>query len=186
LYLFFFAVFAPATLRKASRQIFMGIAGMFVLLNGLYFFEFIPPIPLALRKAEIAHAISRSPDGVYHVTREVAGASGFFERAQKVHLDGSPLYFFSAVFAPTAFSTSLVHEWQYQEEETGEWNTLQRITFSLVGGRKGGYRGYSLSAQIFPGHWRVRVLTGEGVLIGQKSFVAVARVGEVRTRVVDR
>ena len=45
-----------------------------------------------------------------------------------------------------------------------------RVVFSIVGGRDGGYRGYSLKTNMESGWWRVRVETTRGQVLGQAQF----------------
>jgi hypothetical protein len=42
-----------------------------------------------------------------------------------------------------------------------------------VGGRDGGFRGYSFKKNIQPGTWRVDVETAEGLLLGRIGFEVV-------------
>ena len=39
-----------------------------------------------------------------------------------------------------------------------------------IGGRDGGYRGYSIKNDVTAGKWRVNVKTGDGKLIGRVGF----------------
>ena len=96
----------------------------------------------------------------------------FLVLRETIHVSaGNPVYFYSAVFAPTRITeTRIVHHWQYFDEKNGAWGTRSRIEFSISGGRDGGYRGYSLKTNMEPGLWRVRVETTRGQVLGQKSF----------------
>ena len=81
------------------------------------------------------------------------------------------MYAYSSVFAPTALSTHIVHHWEHKEG--GQWATVSTVPFSIVGGRDGGYRGYSELPVFAEGEWRISVETTRGQLIGRESFVVV-------------
>lgn len=42
-----------------------------------------------------------------------------------------------------------------------------------MGGREGGYRGYSVKGNLFAGEWRVNVTTERGQSLGRTSFTVV-------------
>jgi len=84
------------------------------------------------------------------------------------HVAGTPLYVFSAIKAPVAFSTSVTHEWEYYVPGKG-WERRSRISFPITGGRAEGYRGYSLAEHPEAGKWRVIISTG-GQTIGRITF----------------
>ena len=85
-------------------------------------------------------------------------------------VSGDPLYFYSAVFAPTKLKTTIVHRWQYFDRVREEWVTASDIPFPISGGRGEGYRGYSMKTALFPGLWRVQVMTERGAVIGRFRF----------------
>jgi hypothetical protein len=74
------------------------------------------------------------------------------------------------VFSPTHLDTQIVHEWQYYNPVDEEWQTTDTISFPIIGGRDGGYRGYSSKSTISPGRWRVNVETPHGQTIGRINF----------------
>jgi len=53
------------------------------------------------------------------------------------------------------------HIWSYYHPAHG-WRATDSVTFPITGGRDGGYRGYSMKRQIYPGEWRVEVVTYNG------------------------
>ena len=89
------------------------------------------------------------------------------------HTPGATAYAYSAVFAPTGVSTVILHEWQRYDEPTGEWLTRATVRYPIIGGRDGGYRGYSYIKDISEGKWRVNVITQHGQIIGRISFTVV-------------
>ena len=86
---------------------------------------------------------------------------------------GESAYVYTAIFAPTGLNATVFHEWQRYDVNTEEWITEETIPFYIVGGRDGGYRGYSIKSGVSPGKWRVDVVTEFGQLIGRVSFRVV-------------
>lgn len=172
-----------------SRQQFRGrsgwatlasIAGILVIVNGLYFFNLIPPLPLSLKDADVYHSLTVNGPGNYTVTSENKTTSGiasidfikrFFSLRETIHIKpGDSLTFYTAVFCPTKLTTKIVHEWQYYDRSKGKWVIPDRIPLSVVGGRDGGYRTFSVVSSITAGLWRVDVETPGGQAIGRFNF----------------
>ena len=163
----------PEVWQESGRSALGSVAGIFLLVNVLYFLNVIPPIPLALKDSDILHSISRNSEGQYEVLVESEPWYAFLQGSQKVHImPGDTLYAYSAVFAPTRLSLDIIHEWQHDSE--GGWQTVSTQRFPIVGGRDGGYRGYSLSRNVSPGRWRVNVKTATGQIIGRLDFIAIS------------
>ncbi|HEY4517495.1 MAG TPA: DUF2914 domain-containing protein [Candidatus Paceibacterota bacterium] len=166
----------PERIRKAYRNLFVSIGAIYLLFNLAYFTNIIPPIPLSLREIGVYHRVLAGQNG-YTLTFEPAPwYLRFFGRTNEVfHFKaGEPVYVFSAVFAPTKLTTTVYHEWSYFDPTTEAWVKKARVSFPIVGGRDGGYRGYSLKESLVPGKWRVEVQTERGQLIGRITFTAVA------------
>ena len=164
----------PELVRKDLTRVATSIGTILLVANILYFTNAIPPLPLALKEAGIYHRIERV-DNEYHALAEPAERwrdylpfGRVFHRAP-----GEAMYVFSSVFAPAGLGTTIYHEWQHRDLETGRWRTTARVPFPIIGGRDGGYRGDSLSANPSAGKWRVNVLTGNGLVIGRVSFSVV-------------
>jgi hypothetical protein len=150
--------------------LFASVAGIFLAINGLYFLNLIPPIPLSLQDAGVEHSIARNAQGNYVVKTEDPGWLGYFRLADQFHwVRGAPVYAYTAVFSPTSLRTKIVHEWQMYDEKRG-WITTTRIELPLNGGRGGGYRTFSMKKEIRPGAWRVNVETPGGALLGRLRF----------------
>lgn len=151
------------------------VAVIFLTFNLLYFTGAMPPLPLALKDAGVYHSVERSGDG-YRLTYEPLPWYSALLRYNTVfhREEGQSAYVFTSVFAPSGLSTTILHEWQYFEEDTREWVTQETVPFAIQGGREGGYRGYSIKGTPREGEWRVNVLTRYGQLIGRVSFRVVA------------
>jgi hypothetical protein len=170
---FLYAI-ARARFMQSARTIAIGFAAIFILVNASYFTGVLPPLPLALTDAEIAHGVARTAQG-YDLSVEAAssGLLGAFRPLQAHVLPGEPLYAYSAVFAPITITTPIVHRWEYDDPQKG-WQTVTKISFPIAGGRDGGYRGYSESYAVTPGRWRVSIETSTGQVIGRVNFTVVS------------
>lgn len=166
---------APEIVRTAKYTLTMTIGSLFVGINALYFTNIIPPIPLSLKEAGVYHVVSRTESGGYRALVERVEWYNFAQRYHAViHREpDEPLYFYSSVFAPTHLSVPIFHEWQYLDDIKNEWVTTDRLNFQIVGGRDGGYRGYSFKGNIFTGEWRVNVITERGQYLGRTSFTVI-------------
>ena len=159
------------SIKHVRRSIFASVLIIFALMNGLYFFDLIPPIPLSLRDATVAHSIEHGARG-YVLQIEEGNWIDQFLPGEVVHLPvGKPVYVYSAIFAPTALHTNIFHQWQYFDETKHVWIDKDRLSFPIKGGRDAGYRGYSLKTVVAPGKWRVNVQTQRGQTVGRVGFV---------------
>ncbi|MDP7238728.1 MAG: DUF2914 domain-containing protein, partial [Candidatus Latescibacteria bacterium] len=48
-----------------------------------------------------------------------------------------------------------------------------RIAYPMVGGRDGGWRGYSMKRQLKIGYWRINVITGDNLVLGRIQLTLV-------------
>jgi hypothetical protein len=143
---------------------------VFSLITTLYFSNVIPPIPLALKHMGIYYAVERVGDS-YILTSEDKPWYSLSRYTTNIisHTDGTPIYAFSSVFAPERLSPKLYHKWQYKDDR-GRWQTVSTIGFEILGGRSKGYRGYTLKRNLWPGKWRVRLVTEQGQVVGTTNF----------------
>lgn len=173
LYILFLRVFSSKTVARAKWFFVFCIGGILAVMNVLYFSHLIPPIPLSLRVAGIYHSIEKKNTTYIAMEEPMSVTERLIHSYPVVHITREPLYFFSAVFAPTTLETTIVHVWQFYDDDTKTWETKLRSAFPIAGGRDGGYRGYTIKNNVIPGHWRVRVETERGELLGSSTFVAV-------------
>lgn len=171
----------PEIVKRDRTTIARSIAVIFVTFNVLYFVGAIPPLPLALKDAGVYHSVERLSNGTYQLQGEALPWYEAFIPYNTVyhHAPGETVYVWSAIFAPSGLNTVVFHEWQRYDETSDAWRTLALPSFTISGGRDGGYRGYSLKADVTPGRWRVNVITQYGQLIGRITF----RVVEVPEKV---
>jgi len=156
-------------LMASLRRILISSGVLLVLVNVFYFTGVLPPLPLSLTDADVYHSVTHAAGGY-----EVAGESGTTPLfgPEVVHLvPGSPLYVYSAVFAPIKLTTPIVHRWE--EYVNGSWQTVAKVSFPISGGRDTGYRGYSEIDSVTPGAWRVSIETQNGAVLGRVRFDVV-------------
>ncbi|MDB5224699.1 MAG: hypothetical protein JWO43_321 [Candidatus Adlerbacteria bacterium] len=151
------------------------VAGIFLVFNALYFLDIIPPVPLSLKGIGVYHSIMREPSGNYAATYEAPAWFVFWRDTAATFTikPGQSAYCFSAVFAPGKLTAPISHKWQWYDTRTKEWITKETVSFGILGGRDGGYRGYSIKANLPAGQWRCDVETQNGALIGRMSFTVI-------------
>jgi len=153
------------------RRIRIGALCVAVILNAFYFTNILPPLPLSAKAAGVYHA-------VWHISNVYLGASEaepwqvrYLGFTPAMHIvQGESLSAYSSVFAPTILTTTIVHRWQWYDLAEKQWTTKAVITYSIAGGRDGGYRGYSTARIREAGEWRVDVETVDGRLIARLPF----------------
>ncbi|NQV89348.1 MAG: DUF2914 domain-containing protein [Parcubacteria group bacterium] len=142
---------------------------IFAVMNGLYFFNVIPPIPLSLTDTGIYHSVERSGGG-YTVLAEQESLLEQILPGQTIHAyAGERVYVYASIFAPVDLDTTVVHHWQHYIDGEG-WVSINASSYGISGGRADGYRGYSYLTGHSPGKWRVDVETVRGQVIGRIRF----------------
>jgi hypothetical protein len=182
--IFIFAVFLGILamlgwerLRTTLKHIVVCTAALTLAIVVAYVTDVIPPLPLTLTEGGVYHSLVH--EGSTYTAMGESSHHWYDPRKEVVHhLSGTPLYAYSAIFAPGSFTTSIVHEWQRYDDSTSTWVTKSTIAFGLSGGREAGYRGYSLISDPQPGTWRVLVKTLNGQTIGKFDFNVVTVAAE--------
>ncbi|MCH7756539.1 DUF2914 domain-containing protein [Patescibacteria group bacterium] len=176
--------FIPSRITKAKNILLTSIFGVYLVINVFYFLNIIPPIPLSLKESGVYHLIVRDSSGDYSILFEKPKwYVPFSEFNGNVHVvSGNPVYFFSSVFAPTNLETTILHKWQFFDEIKSEWVQTDLLQFSIEGGRDGGFRGYTIKRNIFPGKWRVDVVTKRDQLLGRETFTIIDSIDKPVTQ----
>jgi len=156
--------------RAARWPVLAGSAAVFAVLNAFYFTGILPPLPLALADEGIYHHVVKQDDSYTAEAEPAPWFAGRFFPATVHVKPGEPLYFYSAVFAPIALSTDIVHDWQRYDPKAKVWRSVSRVVYPIHGGRDGGYRGYTVKHAPAAGLWRVDVDTTDGHIIGRLKF----------------
>lgn len=161
----------PTALRGRLHTMYGSLFGILAVFCGLYVFNIIPPVPIALQNIGVYHSVTHEGD-VYVATYErPAWYLPWRSTAQVYHTQaGESAYCFSSIFAPDDFSAPIYHVWERYDETLGAWKEEARIAYAISGGRSGGYRGYTVKSTIAPGEWRCSAQVERGALIGRVAF----------------
>jgi hypothetical protein len=158
------------SVRHNHSQIRKSVLTIFITMNALYFLNIIPPIPLALRDAGAYHLVNRE-NGNYNILTEKESFLQSIIPGQTLHLQpGDPAYVFTSIFSPADLDTQIVHHWQYYNSQSSEWESEDKLSFSITGGREGGFRGHTRKSSLKEGKWRVDVETKRGQVLGRIKF----------------
>lgn len=141
---------------------------IFICMNALYFLNIIPPIPLSIRDSVVAHSIQRIGGGYSLRVEEPRWYDRFVPGTTINSSNGLAVY--TAIFAPDTLRTTIVHQWEYFDEQQDEWVKRDRLPFTIIGGREAGFRGYSRKTRVQPGKWRVSVETEREQVLGRVSI----------------
>ncbi|WP_425392519.1 DUF2914 domain-containing protein [Ekhidna sp.] len=156
-------------------------------INVCYYFKLIPPVPLALNAGIVAHDIKRE-NGKYIVSFEKDEWYVFWRKHKKEfiwNLD-ERVYVFSSIFAPTDLKKTIFHRWSWYNALKEEWEFIEDIKYEILGGRDGGYRGYTYKNHVKEGEWKVEVLTEEELVLGVIEFEIQKHTGQEPNRLVNR
>lgn len=163
----------PEGFRRARLRIFGGSAGLFALINIFYFVNILPPLPLALSAIGVYHSVEKVGDTYIATGEPEPWYTGFGWQHTVGIPPGAPVSVFSSVFAPVRLTTQISHRWEWYSPVARKWLDRGRVTFTVTGGRDGGYRGYSVKRNPAPGDWRVDIETSDGRLIGRIRFTLI-------------
>ena len=135
------------------------VVGLMLMLAGVGWLArlWVPPATLRLTEVAIATVIDDDNRAPRNRLVEIDAAQ-LVERG---------LYAYTAIKAPLGLQERIEHVWIHEGRE------LDRIALDIRGGREEGYRAWT-SKKNFPpapgGRWQVRVLTGDGRMIGTLRF----------------
>ncbi len=168
---FLLLVFATNRARffATLRESLLSVLTLYVGLHALYFLNYLPPIPLALKEGAVVHSVEKV--GTEYLVS--AFTPSIYEKLFGLTLTGvrsEELFYYSAAFAPTNIKTPIQHLWEWYDEGSGVWVQKSTISFPIVGGRDSGYRGYSSRPIDEFGLWRVTVQTADGRILGRTRF----------------
>ena len=181
-------------LRIVARERFMadvwriraGAVAVFAVMNVFYFTNVLPPLPLAAPEAGIYHSVWRVPGDYLATAESQSWQVRYLGFPSTLHVTlGESLSAYSSIFAPTTLSTSIVHRWQWYDPARKEWVAKGLISYPIVGGRDGGYRGYSTARIDQLGEWRVSIETTDGRRITRLPFAAVEAVSIPATETIN-
>lgn len=163
---------SPSTRAEIKKgKLLQIVLGIYLVINIGYYFNLIPPVPLALETGMAAHSVTKENDD-YLVSYETDEWYIFWRdhRIKYLRKPGEPVYIFSSIFAPTDLKKSISHRWNWFNTQTNEWEVLDNISYDITGGRDDGYRGYTYKSNTMDGRWRVDVITEEELVLGIIDF----------------
>ncbi len=174
---------SPSTQNEINKAKLVNlILVIYAVINGFYFFNLIPPVPLALEEGIVAYNVEKQ-NGSYAVTYQPEGLIPDFKKTMYRN-KGEPIYIFTSIFAPAELKKEVNHHWQWKNRNTEEWETTDEIKFEITGGRDGGYRGYTYKNNLKPGDWKVDVTTEDEKILGRIKFEVIADSLEESRRLV--
>ncbi len=161
----------PNFMLLKKRLLIFTIGSLYVLFNGMYFFNFIPPIPLSLTELGVYQSVERTIDGNYRIVYEdlpwYHSVPLLTKQFHPIKNEGAAC--FARVYAPTELRTNVVHLWEFKNEE-GQWQEHYRQKYSISGENEGGYRGYTQVQNLKSGKWRCTVENERGQVLGRRTF----------------
>ncbi|NGP88071.1 DUF2914 domain-containing protein [Fodinibius halophilus] len=166
---------SPSTRKEITAwKITALIICIYAAINGCYYFNLIPPVPLSLQNGMVAYNVEKD-NGTFLVSYEQTAFYEVFKTYDRTfnYAPDDSVFVFTSIFAPTNLKKSVEHEWRWYAPSKEQWNTTDRITYNVLGGREGGFRGYTYKSNIWPGKWRVNVTTGEGMVLGKIDFTII-------------
>ncbi len=152
--------------RLLTRSLVAPGGAVLALFVVFYLVGWIPPVPLSVQDMGVYHNIEKQ-DGQYVLSHENpwwrfwnTGDQDFVaEPNDKIH-------FFAQIYSPARFSDSVILHWFYKDPKRG-WQSTDKISMQISGGRKNGYRGFSVKQNYSNGEYRVSVETTDGREIGR-------------------
>ncbi|WP_430412076.1 DUF2914 domain-containing protein [Kordia sp.] len=179
---------SPSTKSEIRLSKLLGIVvSIFIFINTMYYFNMIPPVPLALDKGVVAHNITKKND-TYVVTYEKDDWYVFWRdhKIEFYHHVGERVYVYASIFAPTDLNKTVLHRWSYFNPETEQWQVMDEMTYKIIGGRDNGFRGYTYKENVIDGTWKVEIVTDDELLIGVIDFEISSTVPEKLPKLVTR
>lgn len=163
---------SPSTRKQINKPKLVSIViGIYLFINLCYYFNLIPPVPISLQEGMVAYDVQKK-DNSFHVTFEQAPFYAFWKSYDHTfrYQPGDTVFVYTSIFAPAELNKNVQHHWQWYHANTDRWNSTDRISYQVIGGRKGGFRGYTFKENIWPGLWKVDVITDEGLVLGELKF----------------
>ncbi len=164
---------SPSTRAEISLKKLMSIIlSIYIIINVFYYFNLIPPVPLAMENGLVAHDVEKK-NNQYIVTYEKEDWYIFWRKHQNTfhRQAGERIYVFTSIFAPTDIKKSIFHRWQRYNPQTRSWEIIDDIGFKITGGRDTGFRGYTYKKNLKEGKWKVHIITEEELILGVVDFV---------------
>ena len=150
------------------------ILTIYASINIFYYFNLIPPVPLSMQEGIVAYNVEKKED-IFIVSYEQSNVLNIWETYDKTfnYSPSDTVYIFTSIFAPTDLTKSVQHQWQRYIPSSKQWRTTDSISYDVIGGRRGGFRGNTFKQNVAEGKWRVNVTTKEGLVLGRIDFTVI-------------
>lgn len=171
----------------SKKKLLFVVFSVYITISLFYFFRLIPPVPLALDQGLVAYNIEKEK-GKYIVSYEANKWYIFWRdyRSNYNYSSGEKVYIFTSIFAPTDLNKKVYHLWKRYNVATENWETTDKISFTVIGGRAQGYRGYSYKSNVVNGDWKVEVITDEELVIGIVKFIISSKNTAEKRNIVTK
>jgi uncharacterized membrane protein len=170
------------TTEEEASKMFALSFGVPMFIAMLYFLNLIPAVPLSLREGMVLHNVEREEGGDYRILEEkdTRFLSSLRRQIHTITTEDNDVFYFSIIDAPALITAPITHVWEYYDREKREWVEVTKVSFTLSGGREGGYRAYSHKENIKEGLWRVTVKVDEERIVGRTTFtIQEGKAGEL-------
>ena len=176
----------PNFIALNTRSILFSIGMLYVALNGLYFTNLIPPVPLSIKAIGVYHNVEKLNNDTYKLSFEQGKWYEFWKESDTVfhYTEGESVYCYAAVYVPARLATTIYHRWEYYDTKLGKWVFHARIPYPIAGGRIDGYRASTHIDSVRDGKWRCSVENERGQTIGRAVFTVLT--GEPVAPIVTR
>jgi hypothetical protein len=151
--------------RSLGKKVARTSGGVVLFLLLSYYFQLIPPVPIAIQYMGIFHDI-RKESGAYILSYNRPWWK-FWENGDQTFLarPGDKIIAFASIFSPRGFHDELNIRWLLKTPRG--WQKQDLIPITVSGGRDQGYRGYTVKTHYQPGEYRVQVETSDEREIGR-------------------
>lgn len=174
-------------LGRVPRHALVAVGVLYAGLSLLYALNVIPPVPLSKKHLGVYRSVVKQ-DNVYECTFARPPWYAPFRTGEKNFLwhEGDTVFCFSSVYAPAKLRKKIYHHWYRRKTDSGKYRETDRVGYTMAGGRRDGYRGYTFKRNVTPGEWKVEVRTDDNRILGVVAFRIEETRDSVKTRVVRR
>ena len=159
----------PRFMEIQSGLVIFTIGSLYMVFNGFYFFNIIPPIPLSLTELDIYQKVEKTSTRGYRLEKEYKPWTEYLPLATDYFHPQAGAFCFARVYAPTKFTTDITHRWEFLNKD-GRWQEHFVHTYRITGENKQGYRGFTMINNLSDGKWRCIVENNKGQVLGRKTF----------------
>lgn len=163
---------SPSTRKEITVwKIGVLILSIYSAINVCYYFNLIPPVPMSLQSGLVAYNVEKN-EHAFLVSYEQTDLFKFWKSNTNTfhYAKGDTVFVYTSIFAPTDLRKSIRHRWKWYDQQADQWHTTDTITYNVIGGREGGFRGFTYKENVWPGTWRVNVTTEGGLVLGEIDF----------------